>query len=97
MLQPQERRRDDRQFTAVPVHISQGQTVLPVMITDITSQGCRLELQGRLQEGAVVSLDLPGGPRRTAIVIWSRHGSAGCEFRAPLHPDVVRRTVELPG
>jgi len=63
MLQPQERRRDDRQFTAVPVHISQGQTVLPVMITDITSQGCRLELQGRLQEGAVVSLDLPGGPR----------------------------------
>jgi hypothetical protein len=96
-LQPQERRREDRLFTSVPGRTSQGQTVLPVLITDITSQGCRLELPGRLEEGAVVSLDLPGGPRRNAKVIWSRQGSAGCEFKAPLHPDVVPRIVEQSG
>jgi hypothetical protein len=97
VLQPQERRREDRLFTSVPGRTSQGQTVLPVLITDIASQGCRLELQGRLTEGAVVSLDLPGGLRRTAKVIWSRQGSAGCEFNAPLHPDLVQRIVDVSG
>jgi hypothetical protein len=96
-LQPQERRREDRLFTSVPGRTSQGQTMLPVTVTDITSQGCRLELPGRLHEGTEVSLELPGIPRRTAKIVWSRQGSAGCEFKTPLHPDLVRRIGEVPG
>lgn len=97
MLQPQERRREDRLFTSVTGRTIQGQTMLPVIITDITSQGCRLELQGRLDEGAEVSVGLPGLARRTAKVVWSRQGSAGCEFKTPLNPELVRRLAELSG
>ena len=86
-----ERRTERRASGAGAALGGQGRLKVQVRIVDISSQGCRLELPGQLPEGALVSVKVPTLEPWQARVVWSKRGSAGCQFTHLLHPAVVQR------
>ena len=90
-------RKSQRHASAAGASIGgQGRVKVPVRIVDISSQGCRLELPGQLPEGALVSVKVPTFEPWQARVVWSKRGSAGCQFVHLLHPAVVQRLAATP-
>ena len=53
---------------------------LPVTITELLSDGCRVDVPELLPVGAIVRLDIPGRIPAQASVQWSTHDRAGLHF-----------------
>lgn len=86
-----ERRKIERQDA-----IAQGRvriaanTWLPVIITNITTQGCKIEATNwPASLGQSIWLKLENLCSAEAEVRWVLPDSVGIEFKAPLHPAVV--------
>ena len=62
---------------------------VPVLVVDLSTGGCGLELDVDLEPNGRVWLKLPGLESWPARVAWSRDGRAGLSFDHPLHPAVV--------
>ena len=86
-----ERKSDRRPSGAGAALGGEGRLKVQVRIVDISSQGCRLELSGPLPEGALVSVKVPTFEPWQARIVWSKRGTAGCQFTHLLHPAVVQR------
>jgi hypothetical protein len=87
---PPARRRDRRRPVAVAAHTRDGAAPpVPVTVTDLTAQGCRIEGEIALVEGAEIWLGIPGIAPRRARVAWAEAGEAGCQFYFPVRGDVV--------
>ena len=69
---------------------------LSAAVVNISSHGCRIEVQGKLPEAALVKLKLGSAGFFDARVMWSTVGSAGLEFLQPLHPDLVHHLIAPP-
>jgi hypothetical protein len=85
-----ERRRSRRRRVCVPAQSRGGEAPpVPVTVTDLTAEGCRIEGEIDLSEGAQLWLGIPGIAPRRARVAWARRGEAGCEFFFPVRDDLV--------
>ena len=87
---PAERRRKRRLPVTVAAQTRGGESPpVPVTVTDLTAQGCRIEGEIDLVEGAQIWLGIPGIAPRRARVAWARSGIAGCHFFFPIRDDIV--------
>jgi hypothetical protein len=57
-----------------------GETRIRIKVSDLSSDGCRVEGDIFLEQATEVWLKLAGLTPRAARVAWSRKGLAGCEF-----------------
>lgn len=98
-------RRDDRHELGRVSTLRGGDGLpLDVLLDDISATGLRLSQAPELLEGEGVVIGIAGVGTRSANVIWSADGTAGCEFHAPLSREEleitqrIRATVaEFPG
>jgi hypothetical protein len=87
---PPDRRRARRRSVTVAAQTRDRDTPpVPVTVTDLTAQGCRIEGDIALVEGAEIWLGIPGIAPRRARVAWADGGEAGCQFYFPVRGDVV--------
>jgi hypothetical protein len=85
-----ERRRARRLPVSVPAQSRGPQAEpVPVTVTDLNADGCRIEGAIDLAEGAEIWLGIPGIAPRRARIAWADGGAAGCEFFFPVRDDVV--------
>ena len=59
-------------------------TVVPVVVTDISKQGCRLETDGSLKIGENVQLQVPKYGNFPAQIRWALGNQAGAVFLEPV-------------
>ena len=90
---------DRRRYLRHQVHIGGGLAAnikpsSPVVVTDLSTGGCGIELGIELERGARVWLRMPGLENLPARVVWSEEGRAGLAFDHPLHAAVVRHLVD---
>jgi hypothetical protein len=69
-------------------------TVIPVEVTNLSTDGCCFTAQQGLETATVVWLKIAGLGARQARVIWDRQGSYGCEFLSPLQSEIVEQLCE---
>jgi hypothetical protein len=85
---------DRRRANRLPVLIQAqkrdgGEDPVPVTVTDLTAEGCRIEGDFDVAEGAEVWLAIPGIAPRRARIAWTQVKAAGCEFLFPLRADLA--------
>ena len=88
--------RDEREAAsfAGALLLSTGERI-PVMITDISNDGCQVESDERIPIGDIVTLELPGEMSTEASVRWAVSGRAGLQFRHPVRSDNLEPENQL--
>lgn len=73
--------RKDRQAVAVDaaVHTDEGSEI-PVKLTDISEEGCRIEAERDFRIGELIQIAIPDVGRVKAQIRWALMGSAGAKF-----------------
>jgi hypothetical protein len=71
-----------------------GDTRVRVEVSDLSSDGCRIEGELALEQATEVWLKVAGLTPRAARVAWSCPGLAGCEFVDALDEAAVRTAIE---
>jgi hypothetical protein len=69
-------------------------TVVPVEVTDLSTDGCRFSASGGFETATTVWLKIAGLGARQARIIWARGADYGCEFVSPLQSEVVEQLYE---
>ena len=67
----------------------QESRLIELVIRDISDSGLQIELVDDVQQGELLSVDLPAGLAVDAMVIWRSNGLAGCRFCLPVSAPVV--------
>lgn len=57
---------------------------MPVVVTDISREGCRLETDGSLKIGEQVELEVPKYGTYSAQIRWAMGNQAGAVFLEPV-------------
>ncbi len=79
---------------------SEGMSVHPVQLLDLSEHGFRLSVQHKVEQGSALLIKLPGIEALRARIVWARDGEVGCEFDENLHPariSVVQREESADG
>jgi PilZ domain len=90
---------DRRRFLRHPVVVGAGlasandRPGAPVIVVDLSTHGCGLEVAGHCEVGARVWLKLAGLESWPARIAWAEGERAGLSFDRPLHQAVVDRYV----
>lgn len=58
--------------------------VVPVAVTDVSTDGCRFLSDEAFETATIVWLKIDGLGGRQARIIWRREAEHGCEFVAPV-------------
>ena len=88
---------DRRRFTRHPVSVGAGlasandRPGAPVIVVDLSTHGCGIEVAGHCEPGARVWLKLPGLESWPSRIVWAECDLAGLSFYRPLHQAVVDR------
>jgi len=69
-------------------------TVVPVEVTNLSTDGCCFRATGSFETATIVWLKIAGLVARQARIVWARDGGYGCEFCKPLQGDVVEQLYE---
>lgn len=69
-------------------------TVVPVEVTNLSTDGCCFAAPGAFETATVVWLKIAGLGARQARIVWESGGAYGCEFCSPLQSDVVEQLYE---
>lgn len=73
--------RNDRHRVDLAARVHrEGCPALPVTVTDLTEQGCRISSQETLQIGELIQLEIPHLGYLSAQIRWALHGEAGARF-----------------
>ena len=65
-----------------------------VNVFDLSAEGCRIDLVERPQLDEELFVKFDGLEALVATVCWVEKGSAGVEFRRPIHPAVLDLVVK---
>jgi hypothetical protein len=74
----------------------QGRNWFTTWVVNISTHGCRIEGCGRIPNGTVVWLKLPGIESWQGRIAWTGSDSAGVEFERALYPAVLQRILQTP-
>ena len=70
-----------------------GADAVEARLINISSNGFMAEADVAIEPGARVWLSLPGVPRASAVVLWSRGSRIGGEFAEPIDPLIVLQAI----
>lgn len=65
----------------------------PVVVVDLSTDGCGIEVAGHCEVGSRVWIKLPGLESWPSRIAWAEGDRAGLSFDRPLHQAVVDRYV----
>jgi len=88
---------DRRRFMRHPVSVGAGlassndRPGALVVVVDLSTHGCGIEVAGHCEVGSRVWLKLPGLESWPARIVWAEGDRAGLSFDRPLHQAVVER------
>ncbi|MFC4293486.1 PilZ domain-containing protein [Novosphingobium tardum] len=87
---------EKRAISRAPVSLSisareRSRSAVPVMASDLSTHGCRIEGAGIHAQGTSIWIRLPGLDSLVSRIAWSSGTSAGVRFESPLHPAVAAR------
>ena len=88
---------DRRRFMRHPVSLGAGlassndRPGAPVVVVDLSTHGCGIEVAGHCEVGSRVWLKLPGLESWPSRIMWAQDDRAGLSFDRPLHQAVVDR------
>jgi hypothetical protein len=75
--------RNDRRTVDLAAYVHRGEgPPLPVTVTDLTEQGCRISTDETLLIGEQIRLEIPRLGYLDAQIRWSIDGEAGARFNA---------------
>ena len=75
--------RNDRRAVDLPAYVHRGEgEPLPVIVTDLTEQGCRISTDETLRIGEEIRLEIPRLGFLPAQIRWAFDGQAGARFSA---------------
>ena len=87
---PEEMRTARRRLLDVQAYIRQASAIAtPAQVRDLSTDGCRIASEARLETCTTIWLRIDGVGARQARIVWSRDGSYGCEFLSPIQAAVV--------
>ncbi len=66
-------------------------TVVPVEVTNLSTDGCCFRAPGSFETATLVWLKIAGLGARQARIIWAGGGAYGCEFCKPLQSEMVEQ------
>ena len=90
---------DRRRFMRRPVSFGAGlassndRPGAPVIVVDLSTHGCGIEVAGHCEVGARVWIKLPGLESWPSRIMWAEGTRVGLSFDRPLHQAVVDRYV----
>ena len=96
LLQWPEQRRSIRhsvRIGALVHHLSTS--ARPVIISDVSSHGFRIEVNEKLKPGTIVALQMDGLVPIEAYVVWQKGAQVGCKFLAELHPALLEAAIAV--
>jgi hypothetical protein len=67
----------------------------PVIVSDLSSHGFRVELDERAIPGTVIALQMDGLAPIEAYVVWQKDIQVGCRFLAELHPALLEAAIAV--
>ena len=67
----------------------------PVIVSDLSSGGFRVDIPEPVPPGTIVSLQLDGLAPQEAYVVWQREDQVGCKFLTGLHPALLEAALVL--
>lgn len=74
-----------------------GAKVLPVDVTDLSTDGCRFRSVEAFETATIVWLKIDGVTARQARIIWRAADGYGCEFVSPMQPAALNDACESGG
>ena len=74
-------------------HSSAG--AIPISVTELSTRGCRIELDEQIASGSIIAIDIPGLAPIDDCVIWQRFDQVGCRFLSELHPKLLEAALEI--
>lgn len=96
LLQWPEQRRSVRhsvRIGAVLHHIAASPT--PVIVSDLSSHGFRVEVDEKVKPGTIIALQMDGLVPIEAYVVWQKDIQVGCRFLAELHPALLEAAIAV--
>lgn len=89
-----QRRTSKRRQVSFPASVQDGATTsLKVKVGDLSTTGCKIEVELELQPGAEVWIKLTGMLPVRALVVWHKERQAGCKFCTPIDTGVLESFV----
>lgn len=96
ILQPPDQRREIRHSVKLHGLLHHASpSPRPVIVSDLSSCGFRMELPLQIEAGTIVALQLDGLSPIEAYVIWQEGDEAGCKFLSALHPALLEAALLL--
>ena len=96
LLQWPEQRRSVRHMVrigAVLHHLAASPK--PVIVSDLSSHGFRVELDEKAKPGTIIALQMDGLVPIEAYVVWQKDIQVGCRFLAELHPALLEAAIAV--
>jgi hypothetical protein len=96
LLQWPEQRRSVRhsvRIGAVLHHLSTS--ARPVIVSDLSGHGFRVELDEQVKPGTIIALQMDGLVPIEAYVVWQKGPQVGCRFLAELHPALLEAAIAV--
>jgi hypothetical protein len=67
----------------------------PVIVSDLSSHGFRVELDEKAKPGTIIALQMDGLTPIEAYVVWQQDIQVGCRFLAELHPALLEAAIAV--
>jgi hypothetical protein len=67
----------------------------PVVVSDLSSHGFRIEIDENARPGTIVALQMDGLVPLEAYVVWQEGIEVGCRFLAELHPALLEAAIAV--
>lgn len=71
-----------------------GRTAFRVTVTDLSQTGCRCETTGKVVNGDIIWITLPGFSSIEGTVRWVTPHGFGCAWNSPMHISVFQHISE---
>lgn len=79
-----DQRASDRRLLRLEASAATPQGRGEIEVHNLSRTGMLAELAGSIDAGAAIEVELPGGTRHRADIVWSDEGLSGCRFAHPL-------------
>jgi hypothetical protein len=67
----------------------------PVIVSDLSNHGFRVELDNKVKPGTIIALQMDGLVPIEAYVVWQEDIQVGCRFLAELHPALLEAAIAV--
>jgi hypothetical protein len=95
LLEFPDKRAAVRHSTHICATVRYGSHWKRATVTDLSTDGFRIELNHKLDSGSAVELQMDGFAAIDGFVVWQAGDQVGCKFTQDIHPALVDAAIAL--